>query len=317
LGQSVSVFWPDRRPDYTQRWSINIQRELPSRTMVEVGYVGNRAVGLNMAQDFDAIPAQYLSTSQVRDQNTINYVTAAVPNPFFGLPQFAGTNLASEECRSTLKRPDGAAFSASAAVSAVCGRQHGEPDRSRFPQPGLSAGYSFYNALEVRAQKRFSTGLTIQASYAWSKFMQATSKLNPTDPHGYYVISTMDRPQRVVVSGIYELPVARGRHFLSQSPLPGLYRRRLDSRRDLPGSKRRAAELGKYHHYRQAERYRIVRFQANGAGVVQRGCRVQYGYRAAARRQYPHLPLRPFQRAGEESITGTWRYIRPSDCTRR
>jgi hypothetical protein len=83
------------------------------------------AVGLNMSQDFGAIPAQYLSTSQVCDQNTINYLTAAVPNPFYGLPQFAGKNLQGQ----TVAR------SAGAAVSAVYGRQYGEPDAPRFRQP--------------------------------------------------------------------------------------------------------------------------------------------------------------------------------------
>lgn len=29
LGQNVTVFWPDRRPGYAERWSINVQHELP------------------------------------------------------------------------------------------------------------------------------------------------------------------------------------------------------------------------------------------------------------------------------------------------
>lgn len=48
--------------------------------------------------------------------------------------------------------------------------------------------------------------------------MEAISKLNSTDAHPAYSIATLDRPQRVVVSGIYELPAGKGRRFLSSSP---------------------------------------------------------------------------------------------------
>jgi hypothetical protein len=209
LGQSVTVFWLDRRPGYAQRWSVNVQHELPNRTLVELGYVGNRAVGLDMSQDFDTVPAQYLSMSPVRDQATINNLTAAVPNPFYSLPQFSGTNLqGTTVSRAQLLLP----YPQFTDVST------GSQTLSDFVSPGLSAGYSFYNALEARLEKRLSQGLTLQASYTWSKFMQAISKLNPTDPSPYYVISTMDRPQRVVVSGIYYLPVGRKRRYLANAP---------------------------------------------------------------------------------------------------
>jgi hypothetical protein len=58
-------------------------------------------------------------------------------------------------------------------------------------------------------------------AYTWSKFLEATSFLNATDASPSRVISDLDRPQRVVVSGIWELPVGKGRRFAA-SPLPVL-----------------------------------------------------------------------------------------------
>ncbi|MFB3829686.1 MAG: carboxypeptidase-like regulatory domain-containing protein [Bryobacteraceae bacterium] len=197
LGRSPGFATPTRRNGYMQRWMLDVQHELPHRVLVDVGYVGNRGTRLGMGEDLNATPARYLSTSPVRDQATIDYLSAAVANPFFGMPEFAGSNLQGRTVgRNQLLRP----FPQFAGLSTT-----------------LDAGISWYHSLQVRAEKRFSHGYTLQASYTWSKFMEAIEKLNPTDPHPHHVISPQDRPQRIVLSGIYELPFGRKRRFLSQS----------------------------------------------------------------------------------------------------
>jgi hypothetical protein len=195
-GQSVSLFWPDRHAGYVQRWTLNVQRELPRRMLVEVRYVGNRGTGLSMDQALNSEPAQYLSRSPVRDQNTINYLTAAVPNPFYGISQFSTTQAQTVQ-RSRLLTP----YPHFTGISTT-----------------LSAGYSWYHGLEMRAEKRLSRGFSVQGSYTWSKFMDASQKLNPTDPYPVHSISSLDRPHHFAGSGIYEMPVGKGRRFLSGAP---------------------------------------------------------------------------------------------------
>jgi hypothetical protein len=160
-----------------------------------MGYVGNRGTGLDLNQNLDPVPAQYLSRLPVRDQATIDYLSAAVPNPFYGMPEFAGGTLQGRTvARSQLLRP----YPQFDGVSTT-----------------FSAGFSWYHSLQMRAEKRFSRGFTLQASYTWSKFMEAIQKLNPTDAYPTHVVSTLDRPQHIVVSGMYELPVGKGKRFLS------------------------------------------------------------------------------------------------------
>jgi hypothetical protein len=53
----------------------------------------------------------------------------------------------------------------------------------------------------------------VQATYTWSKFMEATAYLNETDAAPEHVISDLDFPQRFTISGIWELPFGRGRRF--------------------------------------------------------------------------------------------------------
>ena len=186
LGRAPGFFWPQRRNGYMQRWSLNLQREFPHRVLVEAGYIGNRGTGLAYSEEFDPVPGRYLSTLPVRDQARIDFLSQAVPNPFYGVPEFAGSNLQGRTvARSQLLTP----YPHFTSITST-----------------LSGGYSWYHALTLRAEKRFSHGYTLQAGYTWSKFMEAVDKLNGTDPHLTHAISPQDRPHHLTVSGIYELP---------------------------------------------------------------------------------------------------------------
>src|SRR6185369_9664486 len=82
LGQAVS-FFPSYRPNpYVQHFSLSMDRELPGRMALSVMYLGSRSTRLPASQQFDPIPAAYLSTLPERDANVINNLSAAVNNPF-------------------------------------------------------------------------------------------------------------------------------------------------------------------------------------------------------------------------------------------
>ncbi len=50
--------------------------------------------------------------------------------------------------------------------------------------------------------------------------MQQTEFLNPTDPVPTRMISDMDRPNVFTISGLWEIPLGRGRRFGSNLPVP-------------------------------------------------------------------------------------------------
>src|SRR5205823_7366210 len=85
LGQSFNFFNPHPANPYSIRWTLDVQRQLSQGLVLEVGYTGNHSVHLPVDHQLDFIPRQYLSTSPVRDQATIDRLTANVPNPFAGL----------------------------------------------------------------------------------------------------------------------------------------------------------------------------------------------------------------------------------------
>jgi hypothetical protein len=196
-GNPVPGFFnPNPLQPYMQRWQLSLQRELPGGFVTEIAYVGNRGTHIEIFRNINALPNQYLSTSLTRDTARINYLTANVPNPFAGMTQIdpgrRGTNIQ----RQNLLRP--------------------------YPHFGdlwttTNEGFSWYHGLQFEIEKRFSRGYTIQASYTFSKYMQATELLNQGDPRPTKLLSDFDRPHRFAMSGIYELPFGRGRQFLSDA----------------------------------------------------------------------------------------------------
>lgn len=189
MGQAVNFFDPDMTSSYMQRFQLAVQQQLTTSSLIEVSYVGNRGTRMQVAREFNPVPAEYLSASPVRDQPAINFLNAQVTNPFF--PLLPRTNLASTTIpRSQLLRP--------------------------FPQftsvvANQNVGYSWYHSMQVRLERRFSSGLSASLAYTWSKTMEAISFLNAFDPLPEEVISSQDRPHRLAVTWLYELPFGRGR----------------------------------------------------------------------------------------------------------
>ena len=194
VGNSISYFNTKLLSGYNQHWSLNIQREFPGKLLLEVGYVGSKAIRLPIARNINAIPNQYLSTLPVRDQSTINTLGAQISNPFY--PLLPGTGLAGQTVPvSQLLRP--------------------------YPQFGtvttnVNQGYSWYHALQMRGERRFSGGVSLLGSYTFSRLMQATSYLNAADAYPVRSVSGNDIRHNLSMNGIYELPFGRDRRFLGR-----------------------------------------------------------------------------------------------------
>ena len=193
LGQALAVYPVNRVQPYSQRWTLDVQRTLFKDFLLDVGYVGNKAIHLGVDRNINATPNQYLSTSPVRDQATINALSTQVPNPFFGInPVYTKTIAVAD-----LLRP------------------YPEFGDITETQP---LGYSWYHALQVRGEKRFAHGYMLGASYTFSKNMEATSFLNAGDAAVNRGIAALDRPHRLNLQAIVELPFGRGRLIGSGMP---------------------------------------------------------------------------------------------------
>jgi hypothetical protein len=95
-----------------------------------------------------------------------------------------------------------------------------------------SIGYSRYNALQTRFQRRFSGGLHTLVSYTWSKSTDVSSGYfnvengpgggstlqNYFDPKTARGVSSYNIPHFLSWATIYELPAGKGRRWLNSGP---------------------------------------------------------------------------------------------------
>jgi hypothetical protein len=169
------------------RYSLNTQVELRKDMMLEVGYIGAR--GLHLTQEISPNQALDATVTPIRGQttNTLANLYQRVPVEGFGISSY--TELASE-------------------------------------------GASWYNGLEASLTKRFSHGLQFLASYTWAKQLSTDygTSTNPNggvaignqlDPRARYGPDYFIRPQRFVVSYVYEPPFFKNNGALVRNTLGG------------------------------------------------------------------------------------------------
>ena len=176
------------KPPATQQFNLNTQLALTPTLALEVGYQGARGTRLFELRGFN----QALSAS------TDHPVNGATDNNFFNVTQ-------------------------------------------RAPVPGISTsalqvsstGASWYNGMVVSLNKRFSKGLQFLASYTWSSLLATTQNFvsgsldggsvvgDVYNPRQHYGWDAFVRPQRFVLSWVYEFPQINGHTGLVRKALGG------------------------------------------------------------------------------------------------
>src|SRR5437899_10939199 len=85
-------------------------------------------------------------------------------------------------------------------------------------------GTAFYNALQIQAQKRFSTGLSFLVSYTLSKTMSNTDtgfstfnfgSENKFNQKSEWSIAGNDQTHILNISVVYEFPIGPGKKFIN------------------------------------------------------------------------------------------------------
>jgi hypothetical protein len=185
-----------------QTWNLNVQRRLPGNVVAEVAYSGSRGTHLLGVQDWNQLNPKYLQLGA--------QLTNQVTNPFYGV--ITSGPLASPTislAQSLLPYPQ---FLAVTTTNATY-------------------GWSLYNAMFVRVERRFSKGFTILGSYTLSKetddvIPSVTGFPGESFAMGYVqnnynlraekALSVWDTPQTLVLSYVYELPVGPGKPIVNQ-----------------------------------------------------------------------------------------------------
>ncbi len=208
LGVGTPVPSFNRNPEYYS-WNMSFQREF-SVGVVEVNYTGSR--GAHLFNPYTNLVPMPLSTWYPGEgRYTRDQLNASVPNPFFGV---ITDPIAVNMNRSTIQR-----FRLERGMTQYDGANSGTAE------PAVANSY--YHALQMKYEKRFSRGVTFLGHYTWSKMLDdasigsgnyswlggSTAMQNPLNRRGEKSLSAHDIAHRVVLSGAYQLPFGKGRTF--------------------------------------------------------------------------------------------------------
>ncbi len=199
--RGLSVRYQDYniRTPYLQQWNLTMQRQVVGNWVATVSYAGNRGVKI-FGGDYDLNqmdPAFFSLGLALQNQ---------VPNPFFGQIRTGGISGATVP-RSQLLRP----YADYSGVTTLA--NHGAS--------------SIYHSLQVTVEKRYSSGLSVLTSYTNGKLINDSfSSAGSGGGGGDFRLGRFNRrlersidqddvSQRLVVSGVYELPFGKGKPFLS------------------------------------------------------------------------------------------------------
>jgi hypothetical protein len=197
LGQALTYTNATLAQPYSRRYTAGVQQELKSGIVLEGTYQYSEFRDLPVTLARSYTPAEYLSTSSVRDQETINRLTANVPNPFRGL--LPGTSL------------NGPTITYEQLVRVF-------PQYTGLQVNSANDGTSDQHMVSATVQKRFSGGMQVLAAYTRSMMKESTAKLNPSDDELERRLANEDRPNRFVLSGVYALPFGENQRYGNTAP---------------------------------------------------------------------------------------------------
>jgi hypothetical protein len=165
----------------TYSWNLTIQRELPAHLITEIAYVGSK--GIHQAEIMHVLNVASLASES---------------NPVVGLTTVNGVTIQDAVTANTVANA-----------------------RLRVPFLGFNPGglqtssedldYRF-NSLQATLRRQFSSGLSFQAAYTWSRAFTNLSTLNgadlgdPSNLRQQWGLNTQYRPQRLVITYDYRIP---------------------------------------------------------------------------------------------------------------
>jgi trimeric autotransporter adhesin len=204
VGQAITIPANAQSAGYVQEYSVQVQRTVPGGFVITLGALGSHSLHLlETGQNVDQLNPSYFPLGSALTQN--------VANPFYnnGGVGTVGTATVSQ---AQLLQPF--------------------PQYTSVTLQNADTGSASYYAAYIRAEHRFSNGLSLLASYTWSRSMDnllgvslagasqianVTGAQNAYNLNGEWSLSTQDIPNRFSMAGTYELPFGRGKLFLKSN----------------------------------------------------------------------------------------------------
>ena len=185
------------------QWSVSLQREITRDIVVDVAYVGNRGNGFtaNNLINLNAISEDRLRSFGLDLNNAADRTlltsrldsTLAAQRGFNKLPYagYSGANTVAQSLRPF-------------------------PQFGNIASLGVPLGESKYDSLQVKANKRYSHGLNLTATFTWQNERTNMGPVNNVfdHPEDKFTVPELSEPLITVVAFSYEVPAFSSNGFV-------------------------------------------------------------------------------------------------------
>jgi Carboxypeptidase regulatory-like domain len=205
---------------YEQSWTFGIEHQLPANVVLDATYVGKKGTHLYFAGDNNR---NILGPQMETNPTLLNNYLAQVNNPFS-----SANGGPISDPNSVLSSPTIQEFQLQMPFPEF-------PGGVTTDEPPIAN--STYHALQITANKAYSNGLELTASFTWSKSIDDSSMYDtnvawlgnygpeagwaiqdPNNPKSERALSTFDVPAMLKFSYSYDLPIGRGKALLGDMP---------------------------------------------------------------------------------------------------
>lgn len=197
LGQAITATDPgNRSAGYVEQMSLDIQRQLDSKTTIQAGYIGSHTLKLPFTVNLNQLNPSYFGLGAAG-------LNKAVANPFYGLvPSTVSLGSSPTIAQSSLLLP------------------YPEYTNVNLTTP---MGRAIYYAGYVKGTRRMTAGLTLNATYTWSRSMGMASGTSANAVQDYtaaivpqtWTRLATDQPNSFSMAFTYQLPFGKGQMFLN------------------------------------------------------------------------------------------------------
>lgn len=200
LGQSPFFLNPNYKIPSFWTYSMGIEQQLGRSDTLSISYVGSRLYNGDSSDNINhQDPAAFAACNPDLGGRYEICNNNNPANPFKGVNGFQGSNYYNQTTINALNytRPF--------------------PEYGDITEYQLNDGRTWYNSLQVTAAHKWNKSLTLHGTWTWSKQLDAGGFQDPTFRVALRQIDGNDRTHRVTLSGVYLLPVGRGRSLLGNT----------------------------------------------------------------------------------------------------
>lgn len=197
VGRNTNWFDGDHfRTPYVHQFSFGFQYQLKPTATIDLSYVGSRTVGANDQKNYNIPSADFRKKCNLQEGGSPVFCDSQVPNPFKGLPAFAGTSF----------------YTANTLSQYQMNRKFPQFNGDMLQQ-GLNTSKIWYNSLQINFNQRVARNVMFQANYTWSKMMERWGYNDPFNDVAQQGLYFNDRAHIFKFNTVYELPFGKGQKF--------------------------------------------------------------------------------------------------------